>query len=212
MPGRSENMDMIFKDGKKKALTLSYDDGYVFDRRLMAIFDKYGLKATFNISTGRYYPEDGEDKDFRIMKLSEAKRLYTDSPHELAIHGYSHKALKDLEPEQIEAEILSDKLFAEREYGRRITGMAYPYGACDKTVFSVAEKCGIRYSRGKDTGNFSLPENRYEFNPTCHHDDPKLFELAEKFVNGDPGSQNWLFFVWGHSSELEKNNNWDRMY
>lgn len=204
-------MYMRFKDGKQKVLTLSYDDGYIFDRRLIDIFDKYGLKATFNISSGRYYAENGENSDCRIMKLTEAKKLYADTPHEIALHTYSHKALTYLKSEQIVNEILEDRLFAEREFKRRITGLAYPYGASNETVFAVSEKCGISYSRGKDTEDFSFPQNWYEFNPTCHHDDPKLFELAENFVNGDPGFWNWLFFVWGHSRELEQNNNWDRM-
>lgn len=204
-------MYMRFKDGKQKVLTLSYDDGYVFDKRLIDIFDKNGLLATFNISTGRYYPEDGEAKDFRIMKLSEAKELYLNSKHEIALHTYSHPVLTYLKSEQIINEILEDRIFAEKEFNRRITGLAYSYGACNETVFKIAESCGISYSRGKDTEDFSLPENRYEFNPTCHHDNPRLFEFAEEFVNGNPRFWNWLFFVWGHSHELEKNNNWDRM-
>ena len=32
--------------GKKKALTLSYDDGNIADRRLVQIFNKKNLKAT----------------------------------------------------------------------------------------------------------------------------------------------------------------------
>ena len=34
--------------GKMKALTFSYDDGVTQDARLIEIFNKYGLKATFN--------------------------------------------------------------------------------------------------------------------------------------------------------------------
>ena len=49
---------MRFKDGKKKALTLSYDDGVVQDIRLIGILNQYGLKGTFNIGTGRYEAED----------------------------------------------------------------------------------------------------------------------------------------------------------
>ena len=39
-------------DGKMKALTFSYDDGVLQDRRLIEIFNKYGLKATFNLNSG----------------------------------------------------------------------------------------------------------------------------------------------------------------
>lgn len=37
---------------KNKFLTFSYDDKVIQDRRLIALLDKYGLKATFNISSG----------------------------------------------------------------------------------------------------------------------------------------------------------------
>ena len=204
-------MYMRLKDGKQKVLTLSYDDGYIFDKRLIGIFDKYGLLATFNISTGRYYPEDGEEKDFRIMKLSEAKELYLNSGHEIALHTYSHPILTCLKTEQIINEILEDRRFAEKEFKRRITGLAYSYNTYNETVFKVARNCGISYSRGRDTESFWLPENWFEFNPTCHHDNPRLFEFAESFLKENPGFGNWMFFVWGHSHELEKNNNWDRI-
>ena len=37
--------------GKKKAVTFSYDDGVTQDIRLIALFNKYGLKATFNLNS-----------------------------------------------------------------------------------------------------------------------------------------------------------------
>ena len=69
-------MYMKLKDGKSKALTLSYDDGVVQDIRLIEILNKYGIKATFNINTGRYLPEEAtREKFYGRMKLSEAKKL-----------------------------------------------------------------------------------------------------------------------------------------
>ena len=38
-------------NGKKKAITFSFDDGVTQDRRLVEIFNKYGLKATFNLNS-----------------------------------------------------------------------------------------------------------------------------------------------------------------
>ena len=39
----------LFPEGKFKALTFSYDDGNVADRRLVEIFNRYGMKGTFNL-------------------------------------------------------------------------------------------------------------------------------------------------------------------
>ena len=42
--------------GKFKAVTFSYDDGVSQDVRLIALLDKYGLKATFNLNSERARP------------------------------------------------------------------------------------------------------------------------------------------------------------
>ena len=42
-----------FPGGKAKALTMSYDDGKLQDKRLIGIFNKYGIKATFNLNYGQ---------------------------------------------------------------------------------------------------------------------------------------------------------------
>ena len=36
---------------KKKFLTFSYDDGVTQDIRLIELFNKYGMKATFNLNS-----------------------------------------------------------------------------------------------------------------------------------------------------------------
>ena len=41
-----------FPEGKGKAVTFSYDDGARSDLRLAEIFDKYGVKGTFNVCGG----------------------------------------------------------------------------------------------------------------------------------------------------------------
>ena len=57
----------------------------------------------------------------------------------------------------------------------------------------------------KSTQNFDLPSDPLELNPTCHHNDEKLFELAEKFVKMPPFKAS-LFYVWGHGYEFDKAN------
>ena len=41
------------KSTKKKLLTFSYDDGVTQDIRLIELFNKYGMKATFNLNSMR---------------------------------------------------------------------------------------------------------------------------------------------------------------
>ena len=45
----------LLKDGKINALTMSYDDGVLEgDRHLIEIFNKYGVKGTFNLNGAKY--------------------------------------------------------------------------------------------------------------------------------------------------------------
>ena len=39
-------------EGKAKALTMSYDDGKIQDERLVSIFNRYGIRGTFNLNYG----------------------------------------------------------------------------------------------------------------------------------------------------------------
>ena len=56
-----------------------------------------------------------------------------------------------------------------------------------------------------------MPQNWLAFNPTCHHKNPKLMELAEKFVSTEFNSRYylWMFCLWGHSYEFDEDNNWE---
>ncbi len=206
-------MYMKLKDGKSKVLTLSYDDGVVQDIRLIRILDQYGIKGTFNINSGCYLPEDAERKKFYgRMKLSEAKQLYMNSDHEVAVHAFTHPFLEKLNNDEILMEILEDRRSIEEHYGTIARGMAYPYGTYNNQVIDCLKKCGICYSRTtKSTESFKLPENWLELHPTCHHNNPKLMELSKKFVEEKSRyiCDNWLFYLWGHSYEFDNNDNWE---
>ena len=45
-----KNYSYLFPGGRTKALTFSYDDGVIADRRLIEIFRENGLKGTFNLN------------------------------------------------------------------------------------------------------------------------------------------------------------------
>ncbi len=205
-------MYMKLKDGKSKVLTLSYDDGVIQDKRLIEIFDRHGLKGTFNINTGTYAPEDWErDSSNLRMKLSEAQALYIGSGHEVAVHGLTHPFLERLPAPKVLVELLDDKRNIEQQYGTLARGMAYPFGTYNQQVIDLAKQCGICYSRTVNaTGGFGFPEEWLAWHPTCHHEDPRLMDLAKTFVENAPGRymDNWLFYVWGHSYEFDRGNNW----
>ncbi len=205
-------MEMKFKDGKSKVLTLSYDDCVVQDIRLMEILDNHGIKATFNVNTGMYLPEDGvrEETNFKL-KLSEAQKLYTDSGHEVAVHTLTHPHLETLSRNEVATQVVEDRQNIEKQFGILPRGMAYPYGTYTPEIMATLQNCGIGYARTVlATEGFGFPENWLEWHPTCHHNHPDLMELAKKFAE-DPCEGNRMFYLWGHSYEFDLHNNWDVM-
>ena len=45
-------MEYLYPGGLAKAITFSYDDGQVYDRRLIEIFNQAGFKGTFHLNSG----------------------------------------------------------------------------------------------------------------------------------------------------------------
>ena len=91
-----------YPEGKTKAFTLSYDDGTVEDRRLVPIFNKNKLKATFHINSGPILEGNGG----RISK-EEVKDLY--AGHEISVHSVTHPFLDRCSRDVIAAEVLEDR-------------------------------------------------------------------------------------------------------
>lgn len=205
-----------FPDGKRKALTLSYDDGIVQDRHLVELMDKYGVKGTFNLNTallGRRctIKIDGRDVEDSVITEKEIPRLY--AKHEVATHAARHIALTECGSAAL-YEILEDRKILEGLVPYLVQGHAYPFGIYDESVLRMLEAAGIRYARTVvSTGTFEIPDHFLEWHPTCHHADPRLMELAKKFCEEeeDPRIINrpQLFYLWGHSYEFARQDNWE---
>lgn len=198
-----------FPEGRKKALTLSYDDGDSPDARLIEIMKKNGLKGTFNIMSMLFdLPEDHVKERMRIVK-----EAIFNSDNEVACHSYNHPQIAGMIKTGMIQETLNDRLRLEKEFGRMVRGYAYPYGSHSKEVEEVLEMCGIAYARTVHAHeSFVLPQNWYQWNPTCHHN-ADIMRLADRFLNGDPASAEdpYLFYVWGHTFEFNHDNNWNKI-
>ena len=207
------NNIMLFPNGKSKALTFSFDDGEKKDIRLCQLFNKYGLKGTFNLNSGLMSTEPDE-KSSKVA-LSQIPEVY--AGHEVAVHAYSHPFLEKLTTSQIATEIFEDKRTLEKYTGYVVRGMAYPFGTYNDDVIRVAECLGIKYSRGVHSHyGFGIPTKWLEMPATCHQEYDKIFDLAKTFVEekatGDwRATHGWLFYIWGHSYEYRTEEDWERM-
>ena len=203
-----------FPGFKSKVLTLSYDDGVRQDKRLIAIMQQYGLKGTFNINGGMFSDTfDGIEKG--KMTRQEALDLYIPTGMEVAIHGYRHLSLSEVDTAMALEDVITDRKVLEDLFGCVIKGMAYANGAYSDEVVELLQKSGVSYARATaPTEKFNLPTDWLRLLPTCHHKHGRLMELAKEFVELKDHSYFWarnlhMFYVWGHSYEFDLDDNWD---
>jgi len=210
-----------FPNGKTKAVTFSYDDGNVNDLRLCEIFNKYGMKCTFNLCSNLIISGSG------YMSKEDIAEKILGTGHEVAVHCANHKQPGMTVLADGIREVLDCRTGLERMFGGIIKGMAYPNsgirvfenGACYGDVKSYLTQLGIAYARslGGDNGGFRLPEDWHNWIPTAHHDNPDLLEWLDRFVNSDVNAtyagarRPMLCYIWGHSFEFENKGNWNRI-
>ena len=209
-----------FPGGKSKAVTLSYDDGVAEDLKLADILSSYGLKGTFNLN----------GRNFRKVNLSDEEvKTLLKKGHEIAIHGYFHRPEGTLRPIEGIRDVLDCRLELEERFDIIVRGMAYPdsgilrftNNASYERIKGYLTDLDIAYARTLcgDNNSFMLPTDWHSWMPTAHHKNPNLMEYVEEFININLSDKVYgarryprLFYLWGHSYEFERDNNWEVIY
>jgi peptidoglycan-N-acetylglucosamine deacetylase len=199
---------MLFPGGKPKALVLSYDDGRPSDRRLVQLLNRYGLRGTFHLNSGKLGTTD-------YLTREEVRDLYRG--HEVSVHTVDHPNLPDLPRDSVIREVRDDRRELERLTGAPVRGMAYPFGNTDDAVITAIRGLGIEYARTvADTRGFGIPADFLAWHPTIHQfgrafftpDEPDrdrqemagFFRLVDGFLRSDTLA---VMVVWGHSWEYD---------
>jgi len=203
----------------RKFFTLSYDDGVEQDKRLIEIFDRHGLKCTFNVNSGFFgqihtLKRVGKDINHNEVPRDEFAQVYMN--HEVATHSVTHPELTRLDREQIISQVLGDRKTLSELVGYDVTGHAYPCGCYDRRVSDcLRDDCGITYARTGDSHNsFAVPSDLLMWHPTCRHDEPRIFELLDEFAKAEPIDGNLLFNLYGHAYEFDyetEGNTWEHI-
>ena len=206
-------MFLRFPQGKCKAVTLSYDDGVRDDIKLSEIITKYGIKCTFNHTNNESLTKED------VLKYILSKG------HEIAVHGAEHRAEGLIRTIEAIEDVMSCRKELEKKYSMIIRGMAYPDSGITnmsngneyREIRHYLKDLDIAYARtlGGDNNLFRLPEDWYAWMPTAHHTNPKIMDYIDEFLEIDLSkkyiSERYprLFYMWGHSYEFERNNNWN---
>ena len=194
-----------FPGGAFKVLTMSYDDGTIADRRLISIFNKYGIKGTFHINGGLL----GQVAARTRIPVEEMHDLY--QGHEISCHTYTHPTIARCPLPMVADQVLEDRKVLEEIAGYPVRGLSYPNGSFTDDIVKMLPALGIEYSRTVvSTNSFAIPEDFLRWPATCHHNG-NLMELGKKFLALDKKQYLYMMYVWGHSYEFDNDNNWDLM-
>lgn len=196
-------------NGKKKAITFSFDDGVTQDIRLIEILDKYGLKCTFNLNSEFLGLEGTLDRNGRTVRhdkiaRNKIKEVYKN--HEVAVHTLTHPFLPSLDENEIIRQVENDRQNLSEICGYEVVSMAYPCGGennDDRVAEIIRNNTGVRLARGlESTYNFDLQDNPLRFKPTVYYIEDCLDEIVDRFLKLDSDKPQ-LLYIWGHSYEMD---------
>lgn len=205
-------IEMLFPEGKTKALILSYDDGRTEDRQLVQLMNKYHLIGTFYLNSNKLGTEG-------YVTKSEIKDLY--KGHEVSVHTANHPNLIAISKIDVIYEILEDRKELKRLMGYPVRGMSYPFGNTNDNVIDAINGLGIEYARTVgDSYNYEIPKDFLRWGSMIHQfakaywepNQPEkdaqemthFYKVIEDFLQTKELA---VLDIWGHSWEMEKDQN-----
>lgn len=198
-------MKFVYPNGLKKALTFSYDDGQAYDKQLVELFNKTGMKGTFHLNSGTL---DGETENPGEKYITSEEVAVVYEGHEVACHSVNHLNMPAFPISVTSRELAEDRIDLENLTGKLVQGFSYPFGRYTPEIIEAAKAVGIKYSRTvNSTHGFFPPDDFMQWHPTCHHND-NLIALGKQFLDIPGYVELPLMYVWGHSYEFGRSKDW----
>ena len=191
-----------------KVFLLSFDDGTIWDERLVALLNQYGIPGTFNLNSGlEDFVWEFEGKPVIRQHLKDAAGQY--EGHEVASHTLTHPWLNRLSPPALRREVEEDAAAIKKIFGLKEIGFGVPFTACEEREVRIIRKF-VRYIRLSEfADSFALPKDEYHIPIHSLYNDPDVKEKIAAFGASD--LEDGLFVLAGHSYELEHLDHWEYM-
>jgi peptidoglycan-N-acetylglucosamine deacetylase len=211
---------------KNAFVTTSWDDGHVLDMKLAGLLAKYNIKGTFYISL--------KNREFERKELLTADQIRLLSKYfEIGAHTLTHPRLSKISEFESKKEIEISKLYLEIITGKAVLSFCYPGGSYNLLHTKQVADAGYKFAR--TTKRFETKTNGkiYETATTVHAyrhwtDLIPIIKLSrfnlkkfiEYYFNWDKlaidlfdksVTEGGVFHLWGHSWEIEKNHDWQRL-
>lgn len=191
-----------------KVFLLSFDDGTIWDKRLVDLLNRYGIPGTFNLNSGlEKFVWEFEGKPVIRQHLADTVDQYRG--HEVASHTLTHPWLNQLSPPVLRREVEEDAAAIKRIFGLSEIGFGVPFTACDDREIRIIKKY-VRYIRlSQFADSFVLPADEFHIPIHGLYNDTDIREKIASFAAADLPDA--LFVMAGHSYELEHLDHWGYM-
>ena len=214
-------------NSQKTIITTSWDDGHSLDFKLANILEKNEMPGTF------YVPINMPGK--KVISKDEIKIL--SKKFEIGGHTVTHPNLTKLSNEDIEKEVSIGKNELEKIVGE-ISSFCYPSGQYNSQIMKIVKKSGFKCARTTELFRYKI-KDPFECHPTIHAHNRILFSRGKQtittenkdlsfslllsgtiFKSWDHIAKKTLDFIlerggiwhlWGHSWEINNNNDWERL-
>ena len=196
----------------RKLIVFSFDDGTIYDFRLIEILRRHNLTATFNLNSElKDYVWYNEGIAIKRFDLNQDKSLY--DGFEVASHSKKHMYLTDLDEETLIDEVEGDANNLSNIFGYQVTSFAVPFDSVsEKIIQTIKKKTSIKAIRVPNyKEDFSLPTDSFHIGVNVYSCEIKsldsLFTRFESFLSSDEPIS--LLVIAGHSYDFEIFKRWE---
>jgi peptidoglycan/xylan/chitin deacetylase (PgdA/CDA1 family)/SAM-dependent methyltransferase len=205
-------------------MTTSWDDGAPSDMRLATLLRKYRIPATFYIA-----PRNRERPVLEKKEIVSLAKYF-----EIGGHTMHHVDLTRLSVDVAQQEIVAGKEYLEKIIGEKISSFCYPKGRVTKDIKQLVGLAGFSSARTVDLFATSVEDqlllpttvHAYNHNPLVYLRQGTARKLFYSLVSSGffkdweilaKRSFDWclennrMFHLWGHSWEIDKRQEWDKL-
>ena len=192
-----------------KIVSLSFDDGTVYDLRFIELLNKYNLKATLNLNSELadfvwYYGEHPIER----LDLEKHKSAY--DGHEVAAHSLTHPYFSSLTKEEAIRQVRDDVENLSRIFGYRVEGFAFPFhDQTEENITTIKENVDLAYIRYSCLDHSGQHKDAHHIHINAIYDDEDIYERLEEFKAEK--NEKSLFVIAGHAYEFEVKNDWGKI-
>lgn len=192
-------------------LLSSWDDGSVYDIKLIDMVVQYDIPMTFYIPVN--YQKNLVQRGIEPLPPHYIDQI--NNQWEIGSHGVNHLLLTRVGEGEQQNEVFESKRYWH-DRGVKVKKFCYPRGYANPDIQVMVKDAGYESARSTLVGYIHESENPYFEQTTVHvgcqrkeYGGQSWLEYALNLLEKAVETPDSVYHLWGHSYEIERNNGWD---